>query len=1634
MESLHSPVRLATYFSQLYKDPVRSEGTSAMPEMTNVELPTVMLSEAAPTAKEILDAVKSKSNGAAPGLDSISYVPYKRCPCLLPILVQLFAKIWASKEVPADWATACIQLLAKSAKTSEPAEFRPIALTNTVGKIFFSVIAKRLENYMLANKFITHAQKGFKAETPGCLEHSFAMFEALLDAKHNQRQIVIAWLDLKNAYGSVRHNLIQFALSWFHVPLIIRQLILNYYDKICAQIRSKEWRTPFFVFDIGLFQGCVLSCILFNCVFQLLLNLVARLSSANGYKFKEIPVVLHDQAFADDISITSSTPQLAQQSIDVIVKFLEWYHLQANPKKCITMAMKKFDARNEHEVEFERHGETVYCPYNPNLTIAGTKLRFIVDVAADTSSLQYDHFKELGRFISVDLKEDKIKTEIRRRLNADMDAIDGCGLPGPCKLFLYEHFAVRRLSWVFLVHDLNLWFSKELEKRIMMRLKTWAGLYRGSDTGTLFRRREHLGLQLTSIVDHFERMQLVKCCLLANSKDSNVSTIYEAKRERQAGFSKRWSATQELSHLEPEVDRDIRFPAHTGRAGLGFGLHIADPTVAEYRSKVTETFAKECEADRVRHASCLARQGVWTKWNVRPFDLSWENLIYGPGPRVIAFVLNAQINSVCTPDMLKLWGYIDFATCALCGGKQCTLHHLLVNCPFALNQGRYTWRHDSVLQDIERALQNLIPTFNAKTPTIFAEVAKKDFKSCFVRAGQRKKPLNKSQERRCLLDFANDWKLQVDFKDRKLVFPPAICSTDLRPDAVIWSALSRTVILLELTCCAEEGIEGAQIRKEARYAELLKQIEEQKWTVTLLTLEIGARGLVGSRTFRSFVVLGFSVRSANTLCKSLSDIASRCSYGIYLAHSTTVWPHNNDLVVGRSARPQADEQPLTFAQQKLEPNIVTLRKNGIKKLYHFTDASNVASIKQHGLMSASNLIASAISSAMNSDEVSRSLDASANLENFVRLSFCAKNPMMYVAYKEGRISKPTLLEIKLEVVSRPGVQFTDSNATRLDARHSTNPNIVRFDVVKAKTLYDVAPELRRFYQAEILVPSPLPAHLITVRRSPVRISKQATLELSAFANGCDPATMEHKAAPAKNASAEGGDLSVSGLTNTSTAKHEARRSSKSSSTPVCVSTSTPASSTACNVSLAEGGAATSSTSPPVHVLGSPATGLVAKFNSADALATNAQPWVSCCGIEHEPQDYCSCASVETWVRRREPVTPCANARRTALTPSPCVHRSTARNTRTKRPAKPATAVNLGASVQSESRTAQCLTLKPNALVAPAQNVERSPNVATTCSSASAPEQARTARSVKPVPVAAAVSPSAGAPDQARTARREEKSTVCSSASVPDQAPPSVKPVPVPVAAAVSPSASVPSSARTARREEKSTVCSSVSAPSTTRTARSVKTVPVAAAVSPSASVPSSARTARSVKTVPVAAAVSPSASVPSSARTARGVEKSTACSSASVPDQTRTARSMYVKPVPVAAMSEPSEACTARTAPAVGTMRRSSQNSHAVTMSAGSLTTLCTATTMTVTSRVSGAKLKTAAVNLKSPSASKRNVVPAARRAARSIEFSVDSKEVTQHATESTNALTTNSRARYTNPQGPQRRRSDSICPRTLEA
>lgn len=211
---------------KIYHDQCRSHDYTPLPGLRRPDLPQINFFQKPPTFKELKRSVRTKRNGAAPGLNALSYVPYKQCGAILSVLHKIITKIYKSQDIPEDWALAYVVLLQKSEDLSKPEEFRPIAITNTVGKIFFSILSCRLQKYMVKNRFIkSNIQKGFLFGVPGCVEHAFTLVEALRNAKMEKRAIVVSWIDLANAYGSVRHNLIQFALNWYHVPIHIQSLI-----------------------------------------------------------------------------------------------------------------------------------------------------------------------------------------------------------------------------------------------------------------------------------------------------------------------------------------------------------------------------------------------------------------------------------------------------------------------------------------------------------------------------------------------------------------------------------------------------------------------------------------------------------------------------------------------------------------------------------------------------------------------------------------------------------------------------------------------------------------------------------------------------------------------------------------------------------------------------------------------------------------------------------------------------------------------------------------------------------------------------------------------------------------------------------------------------------------------------------------------------------------------------------------------------------------------------------------------------------------------------------------------------------------------------------------------------------------
>ena len=188
----------------------------------------------------------------------------------------------------------------------------------------------------------------------------------------------------------------------------------------------------------------------------------------------------------------------------------------------------------------------------------------------------------------------------------------------------------------------------------------------------------------------------------------------------------------------------------------------------------------------------------------------------------------------------------------------------------------------------------------------FANSKPSDNQVTFVQADD---PVSKSISKRkvsSLLDVASDWKIGVDYDQTPFCFPAEICGTSQRPDLVVWSPLANTVILIELTCPAEEGIQNATNRKQERYIDLQLLICQNKWIPHLFTIEVGARGFVAKSTIKMFRALGFSHSDTSKIAKDLMEIAARCSYAIYVARECAHWDPKRPLLQIASADKRGD--------------------------------------------------------------------------------------------------------------------------------------------------------------------------------------------------------------------------------------------------------------------------------------------------------------------------------------------------------------------------------------------------------------------------------------------------------------------------------------------------------------------------------------------------------------------------------------------------------------------------------------------------------------------------------------------------------------------------------------------------------
>lgn len=175
-----------------------------------------------------------------------------------------------------------------------------------------------------------------------------------------------------------------------------------------------------------------------------------------------------------------------------------------------------------------------------------------------------------------------------------------------------------------------------------------------------------------------------------------------------------------------------------------------------------------------------------------------------------------------------------------------------------------------------------------------------------------------------------------------------------------------------------------------------------------------------------------------------------------------------------SGQSVADRKAIVDSQlkQNYQRYLNYLRQNGIQYLYHFTDRSNIESIKRvGGLISWEEANRRGLTIPRpGGDTLSRQLDSRKNLGNYVRLCFHPDHPMKFIARTQGRMPNPVILKIKLPVAALKNTLYSDVNAAASYAQIGgdyASLQRINFDVINSGTWVDEAQKHQ--FQAEVMV-------------------------------------------------------------------------------------------------------------------------------------------------------------------------------------------------------------------------------------------------------------------------------------------------------------------------------------------------------------------------------------------------------------------------------------------------------------------------------------------------------------------------------------------------------------------------------------
>ena len=224
------------------------------------------------------------------------------------------------------------------------------------GKVLLKVIARRLRAYCEAKGLLPEERCGFWPDH-ATTDVMFVVRRLQETGRNAGVSFFMYFIDTQKAYDAVDRTLLWQVLTRIGVPPQMIAIIRQFHDEMRGCVRPDDGVClDWFEVEQGLWQGCVLSPLLFSIFFAAVLNVVLQ-------RFSEGPAILAElvhlketstsmgpesamdydrravwgMLYADDACIVSRSPRGFAKMIEVIVEVCRAFAITVSAKKTDTM-------------------------------------------------------------------------------------------------------------------------------------------------------------------------------------------------------------------------------------------------------------------------------------------------------------------------------------------------------------------------------------------------------------------------------------------------------------------------------------------------------------------------------------------------------------------------------------------------------------------------------------------------------------------------------------------------------------------------------------------------------------------------------------------------------------------------------------------------------------------------------------------------------------------------------------------------------------------------------------------------------------------------------------------------------------------------------------------------------------------------------------------------------------------------------------------------------------------------------------------------------------------------------------------------------------------------------------------------